>query len=306
MRGPIVLLKEAWAIFAKNPGTYVKIIGMNYLSIMLIGFSGLTIGVLLYFLTSNTILSIGLPLVTVLPVYVYVQAWFSIALSNALLSDSEGKHMGAKEALKASRQFTIPAFVGQMLIGAITFGGFIFFIIPGIILSIWFSMFSYILLRENKKGLRAMMASRDYLKGYTGVVFVYFIAFGLFYLAVSSLPAYIFDKMDMPALSSIYNLVSGFVLTPISILFGIGIYHELKRLQGNITEVKDYESRKYKYIAVGVVGVFVPIAIVYFAVSNLLPIFQSINWEDLYNNSNIIESTELPSEDNSFVYPEAV
>ena len=47
-------------------------------------------------------------------------------------------------------------------------GGFVFFIVPGVIFSIWLSFSVLILIVENEKGTNALVRSKEYVKGRWG------------------------------------------------------------------------------------------------------------------------------------------
>lgn len=53
-----------------------------------------------------------------------------------------------------------------LLSGFLIFGGFLLFIVPGIIFTIWFTFIYFILINENVKGFAAISRSKEYVKGY--------------------------------------------------------------------------------------------------------------------------------------------
>ena len=58
-------------------------------------------------------------------------------------------------------------------------GGFILFIIPGIIFAFWFSLSSHVVVIEGKSGFAALGRSKQLMKGNIGTVFVLGILIGL-------------------------------------------------------------------------------------------------------------------------------
>lgn len=303
LKGPSALLKEAWATFSQSPSTYIKLILLTYLiSIgLILGFA--IVGLLLYFLTKSPAIAIAIPLVVGVPVFIYVSTWFGVALTHALMSDSEGEHKGTMEALRESKIFIVPYFLTSLLMSIITVGGYFLFIIPGIILQIFFSLYTFIILRENKTGLRALLTSREYIRGYGGVIFIYLLILAIISYVVTFVPAYIFEKMDLSVVASLLNIILGFVLTPVSMLFAIGIYKELKRIKGEVT-IENYESRKLKYVGIGILGVVLPIVFIWFVITNILPVFKDLPWSEM--DQYMQEDYQMPTEDDFYVYPEAV
>jgi hypothetical protein len=59
-----------------------------------------------------------------------------------------------------------------LLVGVVTFLGFLLFIIPGIIFTVWFCFAVFVVLVEGKKGTLALRTSREYVRGRWGAVFL--------------------------------------------------------------------------------------------------------------------------------------
>src|SRR5206468_3309699 len=67
---------------------------------------------------------------------------------------------------------------------AVIITGYLLFIIPGIIFSIWFIFAPFILLIEDRKGIDALLQSKAYMKGYWWAIFLRVI---FMYIAVVAL-----------------------------------------------------------------------------------------------------------------------
>lgn len=299
IKGPIVLLKEAWATFISNPSTVIKLMLFLYVFSVVLVVLLFILGIILYIATQNIALAIGLATLAGVPVMVYLQSWFTLVLTKALLSQSEGKVLGVKQTMQAVKPLVIPFILTSLLYGIITFGGYILLIIPGVILTIFFSLYTYVLLQEGAKGMRALLLSREYIRGYAGIVFIYNLIFwGLAYV-VSFVPTYLLEQADLQILSSIISLLFNFVVMPIGLLFSIGIYKELKRVKGEVT-IPNYDQRKWKYAAIGVLGIVVPLLLVVLAVTTIIPMMQQIFGNELMDQQYNIEELQ------EFTYPEAV
>ena len=83
------------------------------------------------------------------------------ALLNAVVDD----HLAFNEALEEGGITFIPLMWIGFLTGFIICGGFIFFIIPGIIFMVWFFFAQFILIKEDVHGMDALLKSREYVRG---------------------------------------------------------------------------------------------------------------------------------------------
>lgn len=108
------------------------------------------------------------------------------------------------------------------LAGLIVLAGFIFFIIPGVLFSVWFSLILYALVIEDKKGAAALSRSKELVGGCWWKIFGRYIILGLILIGISLVLAWI------PILGS---LVLTTLITPISTLYLFFIYQDLKKIK---------------------------------------------------------------------------
>ena len=76
------------------------------------------------------------------------------------------KNTGFFDSFKQGLRLFFPVLWVGILLELSVLGGFILFIIPGIILSVWFSLSIFTLVIENKRGTRALFQSSAYVRGY--------------------------------------------------------------------------------------------------------------------------------------------
>lgn len=105
------------------------------------------------------------------------------------------------------------------LAGLVMFGGFILFIIPGIIFSIWFSQSLYVFIFEGTKGSEALKKSKALAKGYFWPLLGRFLVLGI----IGWLVAHI--KIFGPLINVLF-------LAPFGIVYANLIYQDLKRIKG--------------------------------------------------------------------------
>lgn len=87
-----------------------------------------------------------------------------------LTADASGE-MTFKNAYNRALKLFFPYLWVSILAGLVIYGGFIFFVIPGIVLSILFSVSFMLVLFESERGVAVLIKSREYIRGYGMQVF---------------------------------------------------------------------------------------------------------------------------------------
>jgi MFS family permease len=306
-KGPIVLLKEAWNIYKQNFVTYIFLMILSIVA-SIAGVIVLALaGVAGYAISQSWVIAILLASVIGLPVLIYLQTLLHLSLVKALMADYDGAKTTVSQALSGTRSLVIPFFVTQLLATAIIFGGYALLIIPGILISIWFSLFTFVFLDQGKKGMMALLTSREYVRGYFPIVFLYPIVLGLIVYGLVLIPTTILENIGMEDLSGVISLIANFVSAPITLLYSIGIYRELKNIKGEVT-VENFASRRTKYIALGVLGALALIGLLA-ALMTLLPmLIETLQDPSSWPDPNNIDGVEQPSPslEEDFYLPEAV
>ncbi len=125
----------------------------------------------------------------------------------------------------------------SILVGIITIIGFILFIIPGIIFSIWFTFSVYVLVSEDLKGTKALSRSKELVKGYWFKVFWRLIVLTLIILLIT-LPIGLISIINSlggdhitETASGFLSAILGFFVTPFSIIFSFLIFENLKKIK---------------------------------------------------------------------------
>jgi hypothetical protein len=160
----------------------------------------------------------------------------------------------------------------------IFWGGFVLFIVPGILLGVWFYFAQYVFVNEKEKGLNALLRSKDLVSGYTWQVFVRLLVPMLIWMTILILVMLLLEMIGIgrdyftlePEIIKQHFFIGdaiisilGFMYTVFFSIFGFLIYENIKQVKGNpIFEIPS-KKRKLKYLAVGFVGVLlVPIIII--------------------------------------------
>ncbi len=232
------ILKESWAIYKNLFKTLIAILLIPTASYLLFIILGVIItfiapGTLKYGTVSImpwTIAGIILTIIAIgLLIYVYI--WATAAQLFAIKDQAEG--INWQEAFKRSKGKIWVFFGTSLLSGLAILGGFILFIIPGIIFGLWFSQSPYIVIEEGLSGSAALKRSKYYIKGRVGQVFGKF-----FYIGIVTIALYIglgivlaiFGSLtnikydDLSWISSIFSLI----WTPLITVYSYQIYKYCK------------------------------------------------------------------------------
>jgi len=154
---------------------------------------------------------------------------------------------------------------------AIAMGGFLLFIVPGIIFAIWFILAHFVLVAENQKGMNALLKSREYVKENCGGVFWRLFFMGLISFFVISFFLLGFGIDVIPHGEYVKQLILWLFLVPLTVIYGFLVYSHLKATKGEIVFTPT-NGQKAKFIVVGVVGFLLIPALLFSAISaNLGP-----------------------------------
>jgi len=202
-----------------------------------------------------------------------------VSLATVLVFQS-GMKVG--EALKAAAGKIFSYLWLVALVGVVSLGGFVLFVIPGVIFTVWFAFSIYIFVAEGKKGMEAMMASKEYVRGYwwpiLGRLAVLVLVGFLFYL-VLSIPGIILGSN----LGQLMNAVADVVFTPFIFIYAYLIYKNLKSLKPEVATSPTPRENRGWFAAAGVLGVVatvVPLIILLFLYPVISTISSDIQYED--------------------------
>ncbi len=133
------------------------------------------------------------------------------------------------------------------LLGFLITGGFLLFIIPGILFSVWFFLSQFILVRENERGMNALLKSKEYAKGYWFDLFLRLFIIWFISAAVGMIP--------------FIGPIVSFLYMPFMMIFMYLIYDDLKTLKGDVAYISS-PGEKLKWIGAGLLGYVLAIVII--------------------------------------------
>jgi hypothetical protein len=142
------------------------------------------------------------------------------------------------------------------LSGIIIFSGVLFFVIPGIIFAIWFSMGVYLLMDKHLKGMNALQYSYELVRGHWFAVLWRCIVSGILTLIASIGISILVDILHLPYETQISGVLIATFVTPFTYMYSFRLYKELNEIKGDHTFAK---SNKFywTFMAISLVSIFI-------------------------------------------------
>lgn len=208
------ILKESLTIYKKNFLIFLSILVISFLAKLLISpiaYSDLSYGAILFFI-------LALP----------IASWKSLAVLYALKDQTPKSWSSIFYPYSKTIKQLIPFSIVYVLTIFTIFGGFVFLIIPGLVICVYLCLFDYVYFFEGLKGLNAMSKSFEYIKGNWQNVAAKILVLTLLLFAISWIIPHFTAKL-LPL--NVYKIVSDFIVelitTPITAIFLYLIYRSL-------------------------------------------------------------------------------
>jgi hypothetical protein len=289
------LLKESWRIFCLKIKILLGIIGLP------IGFSFL-FWILMYFLAGTSIkYSIWFSVIGTIS---YLSSLFFWLWAIPSLLYNLKEDAGIKESYKRGFKILGSYIWVYFLLTIIIAGGFLLFIIPGILFSIWFSLAIFILVFEKRKGFNALFKSKHLVKGkFWGVlgrflVLGLIIGLGLFLIFALIIFGIENKKIESQISEAMGYFIQLFVL-PFFLIYGFLIYNNLKEIKAEIPYEEPPPSKKIKYVIPGILGILIVGLLISFSFFN---VFLGRDEPPTDDRDLWLSKIEIPKEENAF-YP---
>jgi hypothetical protein len=192
-------------------------------------------------------------------------SWISAALIVGLRDRNES--LGLREIFKRARPYAIPSLWVSILAIPVMIFGYVFFIIPGIIFSIWFTFSRYIVITDGLKGAAALAKSREFGRNHFWSILLLGLLGILSALFIDSLAQSISQGLGSP-IGNIFNLFFGFMFFPVSTIYYYLIFENLKRIKGDTIATPTVNQKNF-VATIAVLGTIITIVIagllIYFA-----------------------------------------
>lgn len=193
-------------------------------------------------------------------IFIFILLFWCQAAMFAILIDEE---IGIIEAFQQGWHYFWPLTWVVTILSGILITGFSLALLPGFLFLTWFSFSVFILFEEDRRGMEAMLVSREYVRGYGWNVF------GKMALA--------WLLSTMAGLFPFIGQILSIILAPFFMLYLLNMYRDLKAIKGDIEPADDTTSTIFWW-TVSTIGLILPIAgllwLVYFLLTGdqqLLP-----------------------------------
>jgi len=238
------LLKRTFSVYKARLGTFLGI--MVFPLICSVFFLILPAN-----LKKNLLLGISLFIIFWLAVMV-TSLWSSVSLLYAIKEREE--KIGIVESFRKGWHKIISFVWISILAGFITLGGFLLFIIPGIIFAIWFAFPIYVLVSEDLRGMNALFRSKQLVSGKWGSVALRLFTIGVIALVIYSVIFFPLSFFVGKKAADIGDSIISLFLTPFSVTFIFLIYEDLKKFKGEVSFEPPKRGTKIKFILIGIIG----------------------------------------------------
>ncbi len=269
------LFARAWDHLEKNIVKFLQIIGIQIviaIASLLIAFF---IGESVISKTENIglqLLVLGGSIALAFIVIALSTVWSMLATIHTIDAGAQGRTLNLLDVYKNSRS-RILGYAGTfILMNLAVMGGNFLLFIPGLILFVWFSVAIYITALQGESGARALMKSREYVRGYEfsvlGRMFVGVLIFIVLYALIQ------FIVQGAIAQGALTNALTMFIVGIIQNLFGVlfiaygyEIYSALKQ-RISTQEIPAPSSFNY-FIIYGsaFLGIVLPIIVMFVGIS---------------------------------------
>lgn len=146
-------------------------------------------------------------------------------------------------------------------------GGTLMFIIPAILMSVWFLLFWYTFILEGKRGLNVLLQSWEYVRGYWWAVFGrYLLLFTI--VVISTLVTFPMARLFGQTIADISYLIIVWLIAPFAIGYMYNIYQSLAKLKPSLATINPTRGRGF-LITCAITGFLfiVAIAVLYFVLT---------------------------------------
>jgi hypothetical protein len=239
------LFRKSWEIYKRRGGVLV---GLYLLSILFFVFStGIFIGAAFVFSrffpgVREAVLAVGGLLGATLGSIVFF--WGLAALVYAVTDED----LGVRDALDRGGARIWSFLWFYSIAGFIVTGGFLLFIIPGIIFLTWFAFGQFVLACEDIRGMSAMLKSKEYVKERWFDVFLRLFLVWLVSVGVGMIP------LIGPLLSLLFM--------PYMLVFTYLLYQDLRTLKDDPV-YPDSAKEKFKWLGAATLGyIFFPLMLI--------------------------------------------
>lgn len=248
LKGAWQLLKETFNLYHLN---FKSAIGIMIFSVLLI----MVVNLITLVSVSSSALSQS-SWISVIKILLYAISLYVTAISTAALFLSVKEGIGAKEAYRRAVKISPFFILVAILSFSVTVGGFVLFVVPGILFLAWFSLAGVVCVFEDQRGFKALYRSKQLVSGNFGSV-LWRMIFMMIIFGIVAIP---FSFVGSIFASDSYNLVLDGVFrlffAPLWAFFLILLYRDLFRLKHSQVPPESRRFSRLLYYFAGTIGIF--------------------------------------------------
>lgn len=148
--------------------------------------------------------------------------------------------LGIRDSLKKGWHRVLSFLWLYNLAGFIITGGFLLLVVPGVIFLIWFAFAQFILASEDERGMKALLKSKEYVRGKWFDVFLRLFVIWIMSACVGMVP--------------VIGPIVSLLFFPFVMIFIYLVYRDLKEIKGDGMAYPQSAGEKAKWLGAGALG----------------------------------------------------
>lgn len=143
------------------------------------------------------------------------------------IADPTGKNTVMK-AYQSAKPYFLSYLLIAILSGITIAVGFLLFIVPGVVFAVWFCFTYFTLLIEGKKGIEAMKASKEHVRGMFLDVFVRLIVLFIIYFVIMFIVGFVFSMFSSGMMVQVATDIISVFIAPYALVYLYRLYQDVK------------------------------------------------------------------------------
>jgi len=247
------LLREAWSLYTNRLPTLAGIVAIPAVLAFLALLGSKYIeqsGAILQAHSVSPAYAVGFIVGAV--VIAVLGIWAQGATLYALKDSSEG--IGIGESYKRAAKSILPLLWVYVLSGFVVFGGVLLALIPGVVFMIWFIFAPFALIVDGERGMRGLLKSKDYVRGYFWDIFFRFILITVANFIIGMIIGIV--GSIFPAFTIVSSIVSAFIIGPFVAAYLFLLFMQMRSLKSG-APFAPTGGQKGLFIGIAIAGLLI-------------------------------------------------
>lgn len=232
------LIKKSWSLYVKNFKKLIPYMLLLLVPNLILSATGLTSLFLDEYARSDAFVAANtIVVLLIIAAAILFSIWTNIALVKSIKEMIMGKEaLGIKPSLKSSSHLIFPVIYTSIITFAIILVGMLLLVVPGVIFAIWYAFVYYVVIFEEKGGIKALQYSKKLVAGRWWAILWRLLAPGLFFGFILFLINKLFLQLadlivagaDQIWVGGVISTIWGVIIAPLTILPAIILYLNAK------------------------------------------------------------------------------